>query len=111
MNNLYKYDLENRFRFYQFNVTTNISLFDIDVLDENEKVVMSRTFGDEKTCYSEARIHMGIDPHIPHLVRPEQRDKLKGVPPGMEIIVEDSSTPPPYHKKQRAWGNEWIDIK
>jgi len=111
MENLYKYDLQNRFRFHQFNVTPRGSLFDLEILDENETVVRKKTYGDEKSCYIDARIFMGIDSHVPPILRTNERDSLRNCPAGLEIIVEDSNTPPPYHKKFRRWGNEWIDLR
>lgn len=111
MKNLYKYDLQNRFRFYQFNVVERGSLFDIEILDQDEKKIGNKTCGDENTCYLYARDVMGIPINILPILRPSERDRLKDCPSGLEIIVEDSSTPPPCHKKQRVWGNEWIDVK
>ena len=109
MENLYEYDLKNRFPDHLFNITQRESVFDIEVSDYDQKLLgRKRNCGDKKTCFLYARELMKIAPHIPVIVKPGERDKLKGCPTGLEILLQDRNKAP-FHKKQRRWGNDWVD--
>lgn len=110
MENLYKYDLSNRFPDHHFNITQRDSVFDIEVLDQDEKLLGRKTScGNKKTCFLYARGLMGIDPHIAPILKPRERDKLENCPTGLEILLQDRNVSP-FHKKQRRWGNDWLDV-
>lgn len=109
MENLYKYDLKNRFPNHHFNLTEKEGRFSIEVLDANNKLLGGRTYGYKAGCFDYARDVMGIAPHILPMLRPAQRDKLKDCPTGLEILLMGGNKAP-FHKKQRRWGNDWIDV-
>jgi len=108
MENIYKDDLGNRFASHTFNITKRGSLVDIEVLDENLKVIGSKTCGDEKSCHLYARRLLGVDDHILPILTLRQKYSLKKVPHILEVMVVAFDEEPVIYTKYRWEKNRWV---
>lgn len=108
MQNLYLYDLRNRFEMQSFNVVEDNSLVSISIFyADTEKTKQGKYYGDLMTACLETRAYLlGVssDVHtmlnLSPMLTSDERDKLRNVPMGLQIMNVKSSRMEFYCKRR-----------